>query len=83
MDPELKTLLMALAEGQVKLDERVGIMANALAELGRRMDGYAQAVVKGFTAGAERNGKVERRLSAAETRLDRLEKRGPPPRKRG
>src|SRR5207245_2540120 len=109
MDPELKALLTALAEGQIKLAEGQAAFARdvkaALGELtlaqahtqvaltdlagdvrtlGERMDKYAEAVVRGFTNGAERNGKLARRVEVVETRLDRIEKRLPPPgRKKG
>ena len=63
MDPELKALLAALTEGQVKLAEGHAKMETAIVELaadvrtfGERMDKYAEAVVRGFIAGAERNG---------------------------
>ncbi len=89
MDSELKALLTALAEGQIKLaegqtrlDERMAVMAKAMTnlgermiDLGERMDGYARAVIRGFTSSVERDGKIELRVDAVEARLDRLEKR--------
>lgn len=81
---ELADHVVRLDKGQARLDEKVGVMAEALTDLGKRMDGYAKAVVKGFTTGAERNGKLSKRVEAVEGRLDKIEKRLPPrPRKRG
>ncbi|MBI2377323.1 MAG: hypothetical protein HYV07_25200 [Deltaproteobacteria bacterium] len=91
MDPELKALLVALVEGQTKLAESqarshaqtqqsLRETQETIRELARRMDAYAEAVVRGLTASVERDGTLGARFDDHERRILALENapRSPP-----
>ncbi len=88
-DRETKALLKALVDGQLKLAGEVGRLVKEqartskeqartsaeLRQLGKRMDKYAAAVVRGFTNGAGRDHAVEKRVDQLEQRVSTLERR--------
>ncbi len=88
MDRETRALLKALvegqvnlAQGQVKLVEGQAKLAQAqartegeLRQLGKRMDKYTAAVMRGLTNGARRDHGLEKRVDSVEARLSALER---------
>ena len=75
MDRETRTLLKALVDGQVKLAGAQARTEAGLRQLGKRMDKYAEAVMRGFTNGARRDHGLEKRVDSVEARLGALERR--------
>ena len=116
MDPELKTLLGALVEGQVKLAEgqaktdasvarlvdgqaktdaslarlaegqaktdaslarladQVGKLTGEVFRMGARLDGFSEAVIRGFTDSAATDGEFRARFERLDARVSELEK---------
>lgn len=80
MDPELKVLLAALVEGQVKLAEsqaktdatvqalaaEVRALGGTVRQMSERMDRFAEAVMRGFTTGGEQQGALQARVERLE-----------------
>ncbi len=59
-------LINELAEGQVKLTDRVE-------KLTERLDGFTAAVLRGFTEGVGRDIATEKRVDQLEARMSQLE----------
>ena len=70
---------LRIAEGQVKLESTVAHLASAtegaLTRLTERLDSFRDAILNGFTNGADRDRKLEDELRALEARIKRLEQK--------
>jgi hypothetical protein len=80
MDPELKVVLAALVEGQVKLSDGQGARTDAAVQrFSDRQDGSTMQVGRGFTRGISAERRLEDRVHAPDARVTNLERRSPPP----
>lgn len=70
-----------LEEGQARLEKSQARMMDKLTVVSERLDGFARAVIRGFTNGASRDSGLERRLGRLERRVTRLEGKPKRPRK--
>ncbi|MCC6810100.1 MAG: hypothetical protein IT381_21905 [Deltaproteobacteria bacterium] len=96
MDAEIRTLLSALVEGQLKLAEAQAETGKTMAELRRemhrgfakidymsnRLDWFGNQVVRGFTRGASRDFNLERRVTKLERQIAALKKKAKKPPKK-
>lgn len=63
-----------LIEGQARLADAQRRTTEELAQLGKRMDAYAEKVVRGFTESSRRNGDLSAKVEALEKRVEALER---------
>jgi len=56
-----------------RMDREFKLVHERMDQFDERMEGYTEAVLRGFTDAAHRHGDLDKRMTAAERRLQRLE----------